>query len=399
VSRPVRVLELRSVRGTGGGPEKTILLGAARHDPAVCAVTVCYVRDVRDDVFAIDRRAGTARVSYTEVRERHSLDPSVWAQLLKLVRSHDIDIVHAHEYKTDFLAWLLAKRTGIVPLATAHGWTGESAKERFVYYPADKRLLSRFPKVIAVSHEIRDTLVRSGAKPDRVEVLLNGIDPQTFRRMPERRHLVRTVLGIPESRPVIGAVGRLERQKRFDLLLDAFAHTPTRAHLVIVGDGSLRGALQSQAHMLGIGQRCHFLGHCDDVADLHNAFDVLVQSSDYEGTPNAVLEAMALETPLVATEAGGTADLVTSGVHGLLVPTRDPASLCRAITHTLDDRDQAHARARSARLRVETELSFEARTRRLETIYQELLEHPGGNRPPSVPSRGEQPEPAGMSRA
>src|SRR5689334_16405599 len=77
-TKPVRVLELRSVRGTGGGPEKTILLSAAMADPASTSVTVCYLRDRRDGVFAIHERAQSAQVDYVEVPERHSFDPGVW---------------------------------------------------------------------------------------------------------------------------------------------------------------------------------------------------------------------------------------------------------------------------------------------------------------------------------
>jgi glycosyltransferase involved in cell wall biosynthesis len=380
MTSPINVLELRSVRGTGGGPEKTILLGAAAADPAACRVTVCYVRDDRDPVFGIDHRASAARVDYAEVRERHSLDMAIWPQLRNLVHQRGIDIVHAHDYKTDLLALLLARRTSVVPLATAHGWTGDSAKERLAYYPADKRLLARFPRVLAVSHEIRRTLIRRGARPERVEVLLNGIDPAMFQRVPDRGRDVRSALGIPDSCRLVGAVGRLERQKRFDLLLEAFAGF-SDLHLAIVGDGSLRAALETRAHALGMRRRCHFLGHREDVADLHNAFDLFVQSSDYEGTPNAVLEAMALETPVVATDAGGTADLVTHLVHGLVVPIGDVLTLRAAMRQALVDREQARERARAARLRIETELSFVARTRRLEAVYRELVDaRSGGSR-------------------
>ena len=98
---PIRILELRSVRGTGGGPEKTILLGAARSDPARFAVTVCYIRDARDEVFSIDKRAAAMGVDYEEVVERHSFDPSVLGAIGSLIRRRRIDIVHAHDYKTD----------------------------------------------------------------------------------------------------------------------------------------------------------------------------------------------------------------------------------------------------------------------------------------------------------
>jgi glycogen synthase len=95
-------------------------------------------------------------LDYTEVLERHSFDPRVLPALRHLVRSRGIDIVHAHDYKTDLLAALLAKTEGVVALATAHGWTGHSARERHLYYPADKYLLARwFTRVVAVSEDIR----------------------------------------------------------------------------------------------------------------------------------------------------------------------------------------------------------------------------------------------------
>lgn len=102
--------------------------------------------------------------------------------------------------------------------------------------------------------------------------------------------------------------------------------------------------------------------------------DVYVQSSDSEGLPNAVLEAMALETPVVATDVGGTHELITNGTHGLLVPPGDPASLAQAIEAALDDREGAARRAAAARDRVERELSFETRVAAVERVYQELVE-------------------------
>jgi hypothetical protein len=135
--KPIRILELRSVCGTGGGPEKTLLTGAARTDPARFAVTVCYIRDARDETFFIDEVAAAHDIDYVEVVERHSFDPSIWPALRRLVRDRNVDIVHAHDYKTDLLALALAGSVGIIPLATAHGWTGGSRRER-LYYAADR---------------------------------------------------------------------------------------------------------------------------------------------------------------------------------------------------------------------------------------------------------------------
>jgi glycosyltransferase involved in cell wall biosynthesis len=108
------------------------------------------------------------------------------------------------------------------------------------------------------------------------------------------------------------------------------------------------------------------------VIPLHHAFDLFVQSSDYEGTPNAVLEAMAMETPVVATEAGGTAELVFDGEHGRIVPIGRVDALIDAMQAALADPIRTRAMADSARRRVEGELSFETRVRRVEAIYQDM---------------------------
>ena len=336
----IRVLELRSVRGTGGGPEKTILHGAARRNANRFDITLCYLRPEHDEAFGIDARARTLGLDYVEVRERHAFDRRVWPALLSIIRARGIDIVHAHDYKTDFLALALARAAGVIPLSTVHGWISDSWKERLIYSPADKQLLRWFPRVIAVSSVIAATLVKSGVKADRITTLLNGIDPMHFRRMRREVASARRALGLEASDIAIGAVGRLEQVKRFDVLLAAFARLQSRwprLKLFIVGDGLLREPLTAKADELGI-RGCRFLGHRTDIAHLHHAFDLFVQSSDSEGTPNSVLEAMALETPVVATDAGGTRDIMSHDVHGLIVPCADAAALAGAIERTLDDR-------------------------------------------------------------
>jgi glycosyltransferase involved in cell wall biosynthesis len=373
----VRVLELRSVRGTGGGPEKTILLGTAQTDPQRFGITVCYLRDERDDVFGIDQWAERLGVDYCEIRERNSFDPSIWGPLRRLVRDRGIQIVHSHDYKTNLLAWLLAKAENIIPLSTVHGWTGHSRRERFLYYPADKRVLRRFPRLIAVSSEIRRELIRCGAVADRVEVILNGIDHRRFQRRPELRAPARAALNLEPDDVVIGAVGRLEPQKRFDLLMTAVARLRAERpnlRLLIAGDGSLAAPLQQTIAALDLQPICRLVGHREDVPTFHHALDLLVQSSDYEGTPNAVLEAMALQTPIVATDVGGTAELITNGVHGLVVPPGDVDAIAAAIEAALGDASATRSRADAARLRVERELSFERRMQSVETVYQALID-------------------------
>ena len=375
--RPIHVLELRSVRGTGGGPEKTIMLGAAQADRRDFAVTVCYIRDRRDRIFRLDEKAATLGIDYVEVHEQHSLDASIWPALRRLVRERQIDIVHAHEYKTDLLAWSLAQCETVVPLATVHGWTGHSRKERMVYYPLDRALLARFPRLLAVSGQIKDQLVRSGARAERVTVVLNAIDPHQHVRKPEVVAAARQSFGWGPQQLVIGAVGRLEPQKRFDLLIDAVALLQRRrswnVRLAIAGDGSQATILNARASAALAPGTWIPLGHVGDVRAIYHAVDVFVQSSEYEGTANAVLEAMAYETPIVATDVGGTAELARDRVDAVIVAPGNAEALAAAIESIVLDPDGARRRSLAARRRVEGELSFAARMRTVEQVYRELL--------------------------
>jgi glycosyltransferase involved in cell wall biosynthesis len=371
-AEPIRVLELRSVKGTGGGPDKTILNGTARTDTRRFEICVCYVRDIRDTSFSIHESAASLGIDYVEALERHSFDTSVWHQLSRIVRDRRIDIVHAHDYKTDFLAWLLSLRTPVIPLSTAHGWSGDSFRER-LYYAFDKRLLARFPAVIAVSGPIERTLIDHGATSDKVHRIPNGIDQQFFRRIPDLRERMRRALSIPSTELVIGSVGRLEPEKRFDLLLKAAAQISPVPRIVLIGEGSYRDALLRQASALGIAGQLTLAGLRRDVRDVLSAFDVFVQCSDTEGVPNAVLEAMATEVPVVATDVGGTSEVVEHGVDGLLVRRRDVEGLTHAIERTLCFQSETACRVRQARSRIERELSFDARMAKVEKIYLTLF--------------------------
>jgi len=372
---PIRILELRSVAGTGGGPEKTILAGAQRVNPNIL-MTVCYICNEGDDVFPIGEQAKQLGIDYVEVRERRTIDRRAWQALRQIVRAKHIDIVHSHDYKTNLMAYWLARVEPVIPLSTAHGYTGHGWKERRIYYPADKRLLARFPKVVTVSGELKRTLVKAGADPDRIQVILNGIDPQRFRRDPTMRAAARARYQLTDGDVVIGSVGRLEPQKRFDLLIDAFASLATSSatlRLLIAGEGSKRAELQSLIDRRGLGERCRLVGQ-SDVTEFHHALDLFVQSSDYEGTPNVVLEAMALETPFVATDVGGTGELFTDGVHGVLIQPGDAAVLADAIARSLADPGAAKARAAAARTRVETDLSFARRMDTIDRVCEALYE-------------------------
>jgi glycosyltransferase involved in cell wall biosynthesis len=180
---------------------------------------------------------------------------------------------------------------------------------------------------------------------------------------------------------VVGTVGRLEIRKGTDTLLEAAArlgsHGVERWQLVLVGDGPMRGELEALAARLGIAERTLFVGARTDVRETLAALDVFVLPSRTEGMSNALLEAMAMACPVVATAVGGTPEVVTEGASGLLVPSEQPDAMAAAVARALRSPDLAATLGDGARRRAEERFGSRAMVRRLEEVYASVV--PNGN--------------------
>ena len=373
-AQPLRILVLRAVDGAGGGADSIILRTASTIDPAAFQMRLCFLRHRADQDFIFEDECRKLGLDYRQVLHRGPLDLQTLPRIRDQVHQFRPDIVHSHDYKANFYN-LAVRRAKFGRVSTSHGWTGHGFRERFIYYPVDKRILNRFDLRIAVSDQIRDELLQRGASERQTRVLLNGIDCDSFIDRTLTRDQARAKLGLAADQLVIGAVGRIEKQKRFDLLLRAFEiirRSSPNAKLVIAGDGSLKPQIENLATQMDLASSCLFLGHRTDINRIYLAFDVLAQASDYEGTPTVLVEAMALEVPIVATDAGGTTQLIVDGEHGFIVPCGVPDKLAEAIRKTLSDPSATRRRVFRARQRMEKDLSFRSRTNRLSSFYHEV---------------------------
>ena len=271
------------------------------------------------------------------------------------LRGRGIDILHSHRYKENLLAALVARRCRIPHLVrTQHGMPEpvplhKNPKRATLHLLDSLVARHRADRIIAVSREMTALLARR-LPAAKITLIYNGIDLERVRSAmtPEQ---AKARLGFAGDTPVIGTAGRLVPIKRLDLLLRAAQQLAQRSpatRFLIVGDGPERQALEELAAGLGIANRVLFSGHRDDVHDLMRAMDIFTLTSDHEGLPMALLEAMALGIPVVARAVGGMVEVVAEGT-GVLVGAAS-ADLAAGYQGLLED---APARRRMGAAAVE----------------------------------------------
>jgi glycosyltransferase involved in cell wall biosynthesis len=211
-----------------------------------------------------------------------------------------------------------------------------------------------------------------GFPRERITVIRNGADLQKFGAT--SRTVARELLGIASGDFVIGTVGRLVPVKDHVVLLSAIAgvnESGVAASMVIVGDGPLRGDLESRAHALGLERQVLFLGHRPDVDRILPALDVFALTSVSEGLPNTVLEAMATGLPVISTDVGGVDELVVDGETGLLVPARDAGAFSAAILKLAGDRGLREEMGAKGRKRATAQFGLPTMLAGYARVYKE----------------------------
>jgi glycosyltransferase involved in cell wall biosynthesis len=230
---------------------------------------------------------------------------------------------------------------------------------------------------VAVSDEVAISLERVYGIT-RCRTIANCIPTKIYASPQTPRREWRAREGFADDDVLFVCVARFAPQKNHALLLDSFAQGPIsdpKAHLVLVGEGALQGQLQMQARNLGLSGQIHFLGLRADIPDILGAMDVFVLSSDYEGSPLSVIEAMASGLPVVSTAAGGVPDLFESGREGFLVPLGNMKSLSGALDLLLSDSDTRKFMGIAAARRAKRNFDVTTMVRAYEELYESAMAH------------------------
>ncbi len=306
------------------------------------------------------------------MNRRPGFRPWLAVPMSRSLRGRGAHVVHTHNTAAGFYGALAGRLAGLPIVHTKHGQnlTGGSQKtlSRVTY------LLTEH--VVAVSEPARELARSEGARPEQLSVIDNGVDLSRFSERERRRAEARERVGAGEGELVVGTVGRLAAVKNQGLLIDSARDVSSiagrRIVLVIVGDGPEKSRLAARAQGGPPGLRVVLPG-AGRAEEWMPAFDIFVLSSDSEGLPIALLEAMACGLPAVVTGVGAMPEVVERGRSGIVVPPGDREALAQAIGTLGSDASPREALGAAARRRVQERYSAETMARAYEALYRKVL--------------------------
>jgi glycosyltransferase involved in cell wall biosynthesis len=361
---------LSVIKGLGrGGAE--LLLAAQIHerDRRHFSYEVAYLTPEKN---ALVEELESAGVAVTCLDARSSADPRWIPKLRKLLLDREIDVVHAHSpvaaSSTRVTLRTIRRRRRPRMVTTEHNlWQSHTRLTRM----ADSVTAGGDDARIAVSSAVRDSL--PGRLQPRTEVIRHGVDVPAIAAQANSRNEVREELGL-QDQLVVGTVANLRVTKGWpDLLAAAKEVTDTvkGVTFVAVGQGPMEAEIMNLHRHLKLGDRFRMLGYRDDAVRVMAGCDLFCLASHHEGLPVAVMEAMALGLPIVATDVGGVAELVADRIHGRLVPPHRPDLLAAALVDLLTN-EIRRTRAAAAVLDKAESLSARRSIQRTEEIYETL---------------------------
>lgn len=361
----MRIFLLSTSMGMGGADQQILILArwmrARGHEVRI--VTLAPLGPMGLEA----RREGIPTESLELQRSVRDLPRIV--RLIRMMRAWRPDVLHSHMVHANLLARAVRPLTRVPALVTTIHSINDGGWLRMAGYRLTNRLVDRVTIISRLAAE-RYVAIRA-VSPERLEVVPNAVDTARFRRLPHARAAVRKELGLNDEFVWL-AVGRFEDPKDYPTMIAAFARLVTvhpTSRLLLAGQGSLRDQVEKLVRSGGVEDRVRFLGVRRDVPELMSAADGYVLSSAWEGMPVVLLEAAAVELPLVATQVGGVSEVVEDGTTGLLVPAGNATALAEAMEKIQALAPEARA-TMGARGRALVEQRYD--TRRVMEIWERL---------------------------
>jgi glycosyltransferase involved in cell wall biosynthesis len=362
----MKILHVNTEKTWRGGEQQTLYLLKGLKKRNITSHLLCQPGS------PMEERAKKAAIEVFPVAMHGEVDLFAICRLRIHIKRFNYDIIHSHTSHAHTLAFLAS--LGIRTRLLVSRRVDFSIFRHSFLHLSGIKYRSMADYYIAISHKIKDILVRDGVPRQRIFVVHSGIDPERFTAV-SMDHLI-PEFNLKSNEPVVVNVAHLAGHKGQQYLVRAIplvlAKIPV-ARFFIVGEGELMNDLQALAASLGLNKELIFTGFRQDVGAFYHVADLFVMSSVQEGLGTAVIDALALGKPVIATNSGGIPEIIRNGETGRLVAPADPAALAEGIIELLTNPERARRMARRGQEVVRQKFSIDAMVDKNMEVYQRIL--------------------------
>lgn len=371
-SRPLRILDLRDSPWVDG-PGRTILQSASMADESRCEIIIGAFNSAGNSGNAYLQEALDRKLEVVPILERSAFDRNVLNQISDAIQRMSIDIVHTHDFRSDIFGLWCAKKARVPVVSTCHGWIANNLKGR-IYTAIDRFSLRFFDRVITVSEKMRGQLTGYGVSEKKIKVIQNALIIDQYEPNKGDQSF-REELGIAAETRIIANIGRLSPEKGQEIFLYAareLLQSEDNLCFLLIGIGPQQDFLESLVKNLGISDHVKFVGYRSDMNRIYNSLDLVVQSSITEGMPNVILESLLMKVPVVATDVGGTSEVVQHEFSGTLIEPNNLDMLVNAIKHWYENEKLHLEMVDRGRQYVSEYFDHNLRVERLMELYDQV---------------------------
>jgi len=391
MSEKIKILRIITRLNIGGPAIHAILLNEGLNDATFnsrLAAGSCDEKEGDMGYLAKEKGLEVAIIPQLKRNITFKDDLIAFLRMFRLIKKEKPHIVHTHMAKAGTLGRIAAILAGTpIKVHTFHGHVFHSyfnSRDTRIFLLIERVIAKFTDRIIAISDLVKDEICNDFKVVDekKASVIKLGLDLSKFQDIDKKRGSLKKELNIDKKTLLVGIIGRLTAVKNHKLFLDTIKllkdEVPElNARFLIIGDGELRDFLEGYAHSLGIKDWVYFSGWRSDLSTVYADLDIVTLTSLNEGTPLCLIEAMASQKAVIATEVGGVSDLVENKTRGLLVSSNNKKGLKEAILTLLKDERLREEMARNGKDYVCTKYSKDRLVNDIGNLYKELLEKKG----------------------
>ncbi|MES9850484.1 MAG: glycosyltransferase family 4 protein [Candidatus Thiodiazotropha sp. L084R] len=371
VNQPIQILDIRD-SPWHDGPGRTIIeVASGLKAQGIDIRITSFVSDNSTDSDYLEK-AREKGLECIEIKETKTFDSAIVDQIVALHQTFPFTIIHSHDLRSNVYGLLAARKLRLPIIATMHGWVANSIKRKAIMVLGNLMLSYLFDAVITVSNSAKQRL-DSYLPTARLMTIHNTLATQDYKHIDGGTF--RRSLNIPKETPLLAKIGRLSPEKRQDQLILASKQLVEDGYdfkVLFIGVGPEESRLRLLSEQLGIADFFIFTGFIEDMLPVYSEIDLVVQTSSTEGLPNVILEAMLMRVPVIATDVGGTSEIVNSSEVGRLIPPENESVLVSALKSFLDAPEVYRNKLDKAEQRIRDSFDSDKRLEKMAALYRDV---------------------------